>query len=336
MTRQFLNRAVMTLLLSGCGGGAISTKDGDANGTGGASASGGAAASGGTPATGGATGAGGASACTACTSYGTPMMTGRVQVADLDNLSGMAVSWKNPGVLFAHNDMTQAHVFALAPDGRLLARYSLSAAGAVDIEDIGVGPCDAAGGTCLFLSDIGGNLGARADFAIFRLAEPQVPVTANATAMPVTFERFSFTYPDGQHNAEGLLVEPKTGALYVVTKVAAGMPSAVYALPHPLAASGNMARKVADLPVPKSGDSPATSASAHPCGLGFLLRTGERVYEFRIAVGAAFETAFAAAPVSLASATEPQSEAISYRPDGRGYFSSGETPSAPIFEAACP
>ena len=264
------------------------------------------------------------------------MMTGRVQVADLDNLSGLAVSWKNPGVLFAHNDMTQAHVFALAPDGRLLARYSLANAAAVDIEDIGVGPCAAAGGTCLFLADIGGNLGTRPEFAIFRLAEPQVPVTASATTMPVTFERIPFTYPDGQHNAEGLLVEPKTGALYIVTKVAAGMPSAIYALPHPLAASGNMARKVADLPIPKSGDSPATSSSAHPCGLGFLVRTSERVYEFRIAAGAAFETAFAVTPVSLPSATEPQSEAISYRPDGRGYFSSGEMPSAPIFEAACP
>jgi hypothetical protein len=153
--------------------------------------------------------------------------------------------------------------------------------------------------------------------------------------MSVTFERFPFTYPDGQHNAEGLLVEPKTGALYVITKLAAGMPSAVYALPHPLAATGNMAHKVADLPVPKSGDSPATSASAHPCGTGFLLRTSERVYEFRIAAGAAFETAFAATPVSISSATEPQSEAISYQPDGRGYFSSGETASAPLFQVSC-
>ena len=43
---------------------------------------------------------------------------------DLDNLSGLAASWRNPGVLFAHNDMTQAHVFALATDGHVLARFA--------------------------------------------------------------------------------------------------------------------------------------------------------------------------------------------------------------------
>jgi len=263
------------------------------------------------------------------------MMTGHVVPTALANLSGIAVSWKNANVLFAHNDMTQAHVFALDPAGQQLGRYALPNAGAVDIEDMAIGPCAAAGGTCIFLADIGGNLGARSEFAIFRLAEPQVPATPSTATTQVTFERFPFTYPDGQHNAEGLLVEPRSGAIYIVTKVAAGMPSAVYALPNPLGATGNMARKVADLPVPKSGDSPATSASAHPCGLGFLLRTSERVYEFRIAAGAAFETAFAATPVMVSSATEPQSEAISYQPDGRGYFSSGETAAAPIFHVLC-
>jgi hypothetical protein len=80
---------------------------------------------------------------------------------------------------------------------------------------------------------------------------------------------------------------------------------------------------------------PATSTSAHPCGRGFILRTGNTAYEFRIAAGAAFESAFAVTPTVVAAGTEPQSEAITYRPDGLGYYTSGETASAPIFAVAC-
>jgi hypothetical protein len=258
-----------------------------------------------------------------------------VQAAELANLSGMAASWRNPGVLFALNDMTEARVYALAPDGRLLARFQLASAGAVDLEDMGVGPCS--GGTCLTLADIGGNLSARTEFALYRIAEPAVPAAGSSTVTTVSFERFRFAYPDGSHNAEGLLVEPTSGAIYVVTKLAAGQASAVYGLPHPLSATAlNMARKVADLPVPRAGDMPATAASAHPCGRGFLVRTGNTAYEFRIAAGAAFESAFAATPTAVPAGTEPQSEAITYRPDGLGYYSSGEMGSAPIFAVACP
>jgi hypothetical protein len=206
----------------------------------------------------------------------------------------------------------------------------------MDIEDIAIGPCPA--GTCLYLADIGGNLSAsRVEFAVYRITEPAVPAGGTTGTTDVAFERFRFNYPDGaNHNAEGLLVDPASGALYVVTKVAAGQPSTVYALPDPPSVTAlNSTRKVIDLPVPRAGDSPATAASAHPCGLGFLLATNNAVYEFRIAAGQPFETAFAATPTAVPSTTEPQREAVAYLPDGRGYFTSGETASAPIFEVTC-
>ena len=214
-------------------------------GTAGAGGVGGAPA---TAGTGGATaGSGGSATCGGCAAYGTPVRTGQTP-AELDNLSGMTASWRNPGVLFAHNDMTQATVFALATDGHLLARFALVNAGAVDIEDIAVGPCP--GGTCLYLADSGGNLSAsRVEFAIYRIAEPAVPAGGTTATTNVSFERFRFAYPDGaNHNAESLLVDPATGALYIITKVAAGQPSTAYALPSPPSTSGvNTLRKVADL-----------------------------------------------------------------------------------------
>jgi hypothetical protein len=189
-------------------------------------------------------------------------------------------------------------------------------------------------GSCVYLADIGGNLGARAEFAVLRAPEPAVSPTQTAVAANVTFERMAFTYPDGQHNAESLLVDPASDTLYVVTKLAAGQPSAVYRLPNAFGATG-VAQKVADLTVPRAGDQPATSASAHPCGAGFLLRTNNTLYEFRIAPGAPFEDAFRAAPATVPVATEPQGEAVAYRSDGRGYVTTGEGAMPAINRVGC-
>ena len=122
----------------------------------------------------------------------------------------------------------------------------------------------------------------------------------------------------------------------MITKLDAGKPSAVYKLPHPPdGAAVNTATHVVDLPVPGAMNREATSASAHPCGTGFLLRTYDTLFEFRIPSGAPFEDAFRATPVVVPAATETQSEAVAYRPDGNGYVTSGEGSGAPIYGVGC-
>jgi hypothetical protein len=276
-----------------------------------------------------------AGACTPCTSYAEPTVHAELQVTALSALSGIAASWRNPGVLFAHNDRARADVYALAPDGSLRAQYSLPGAEPIDVEDIAVGPCPT--GTCLYLADVGGNVSQRTEYAILRTEEPSVPSSGTAEPSAVAFDRLRFEYDDAANrNAEGLLVDPTTGAIYVVTKVADGQPSDVYALPDPpLTDALNVATKVADLPVPRAGDMAASAAAAHPCGTGFLIRTYNAVYEFRIPAGAPFADAFAVAPATVPAASETQSEGISYLPDGRGYLSSGEGEGAPIYQTLC-
>ena len=195
-------------------------------------------------------------------------------------------------------------VYALDAQGALRARIGLDGAMATDIEDIAVGPCG--DDSCVYLGDIGDNAAARAEYAVLRFVEPNVPSSAGAATLSASFERFRFTYEDGSHNAEGLMVGPD-GSVYVVTKLAPGSggnvpasgPSSVYRLRQPLsAASVAVATRVATLPVPATGDLAASAAAAHPCGLGFLLRTYDKVYEFRTPQGAPFEMAFTVAPTS--------------------------------------
>jgi len=287
-------------------------------------------------------GAAAAEGCARCNAYAAPQQTGSVEPAELDALSGLAASRAQPGIVFAHNDHDRPVVYALDLQGKLHARISLNGAAATDIEDIAVGPCGAA--SCVYLADIGDNAAQRGEYAILRFEQPSVPDAPGATALSPSFERFRFSYEDGSHNAESLMVAP-SGALYIVTKLAPGSggavkasgPSSVYKLePGALDASKPAkATKVATLSVPKNGEAALSAAAAHPCRTGFVLRTYDRVYEFLAPAGADFEAAFAATPSVVSMPAEPQSEGIDYQPDGRGLISSGEGSRAPIIVTAC-
>jgi hypothetical protein len=279
--------------------------------------------------------------CGRCSAYGTPVQTGTVEPSELNALSGVAASRAQPEIVFAHNDHDRPVVYALDFQGREHARITLEGATSSDIEDIAVGPCGAQ--TCVYLADIGDNTAARSEYGILRFAQPNVPASAGNTAMTATFERFRFTYEDGSHNAESLMVAPD-GTLYIVTKLAPGSggavkatgPSSVYKLPASISASSvARATKVTTLSVPASGEAAASAAAAHPCGQGFLLRTYDRVYEFLAPSGGSFEAAFSATPTVVAMPTEPQSEGIDYRADGRGFITSGEGAKAPIVVTMC-
>jgi hypothetical protein len=281
------------------------------------------------------------SSCGRCTAYGMPKKTGSVAPAELNALSGIAVSRTQPGILFAHNDHERAVIYAIDLQGKLHARITLPNAMASDIEDIAVGPCGAQ--TCVFLGDIGDNAASRSEYSILRITQPMVPSEPAEMAMNAMFERFRFTYEDGSHNAESLMVGPD-GSIYIVTKVAPGTGgnvaatgvSSIYKLPASIE-TGSIARatKVATLTVPASGDMAASAAAAHPCGQGFLVRTYNRVYEFLTPKGGSFEGAFTVMPTSVAMPDEPQSEGIDYRADGRGFITSGEGMNAPIVETDC-
>ncbi|HXI59003.1 MAG TPA: hypothetical protein VNO55_23210 [Polyangia bacterium] len=352
------------LVLGACGGGAGAPGSGGADGAAGQAGGSGGAIGGASGATGsgGAAGGDGGSAvdaagsppdapsetaapdvpagettamCTPCTDYAPATLTGSVQDATLNQLSGIAVSHRNPGVLFVHNDHTATVFWALSPTGALLATFNYTGVTVRDVEDIAVGSCP--GGTCVYLADIGGNLAPRPDYTIVRVPEPVV-ATAGGTAAPasVAAEKLVFTYPDGAlHNAESLLIDPRSGTLYIIDKVNAGMHSTAYRLPAGFGGGPVVAVKIGELPVPMANDTPATAADAHPCGTGFILRTNNTAYEFRIAATAPFEDAFKATPIAVPVGQEQQGEGVSYQPDGRGFYTTTEGNTPPIHHMAC-
>jgi hypothetical protein len=282
---------------------------------------------------------GGGESCRPCAGWNEPQ-SASFSDDDLVAISGMAASWRNRGILYLHNDGDDPIFYALTEAGDLRGTFTVREASAVDLEDMAVGPCASgepasADRSCVYLADIGNNREPRTEFSLYRVREPVVSVAGPAVEARLGAERFTFSYADGPHNAESLVVDPGGGAIFIVTKEEPGEPSGAYRLETLDPGVLNRAVKVAALPVPARDDQPATAAAAHPCGTGFLLRTGNRLYEFRISPGVPLVEAFGVAPVVVPSGDELQSEAVTYRADGRAYFTTGEQRPTALHRSDC-
>ncbi len=291
---------------------------------------------GGLGATDGGTADGGASCQPACTSWTNPRALGDI-VAPVVELSGLAASRTQPGVLYAHNDSgDSARFFALsATNGNLLQEFSVQGATNRDWEDMAVGPC--ATGSCLFIGDIGDNNRVRTDYAIYVIPEPVV-VNGGADAT-VPGQRLPYQYPMGaRNNAEALVVDPASGRPYVLTKAPGSFqPSVVYRFPMPLTPGTQVTlEEVATLPVPGPTDSQLTAADLSPCGDALLLRMYNRLVLMR-SDGGSLESIFSATPIAVPAAQEGQGEAVAFAADGRSYFTASEAVlgAPPLFQLTC-
>ena len=91
---------------------------------------------------------------------------------ELREASGVAVSRRNPGILWVHNDSGDPVLFAIDTLGRVRGRVRISNLPNHDWEDIATGDC--ADGPCLYIGATGDNLQNRSDRGIHRLAEPSI------------------------------------------------------------------------------------------------------------------------------------------------------------------
>jgi hypothetical protein len=158
--------------------------------------------------------------------YTSPVVIGKLDLARLDEASGLAASRVHSGVYYSHNDRgNRPELFVLSQAGTTLGIFALTSAPTVDVEDVALGPCPT--GSCLYLADTGNNRRDRSEFALYRIAEPDVRLGEPFRTESVGFERFPLRYEDGAPDVEGLLVDPMSGAVYLITKPATG-PCTVY------------------------------------------------------------------------------------------------------------
>lgn len=173
--------------------------------------------------------------------------------------SGLAASRQHPGIYWTHNDQdTGAYLYAVdSSTGKTVARITMTGVGTPrDVEAIAIGPDNQ-----IWVGDIGDNDGVTWPYVwIYKLPEPKVLKDQSVKAT-----QYVVKYTDGSRDAESMVVQPKTGRVYIIDKHEDG--GHLYEGPATLSPSGTNVFK----PV-KPVDLWATDAAFSPDGKQLVVR----------------------------------------------------------------
>ena len=228
-----------------------------------------------------------------------------VRIPELPEGSGVAISGRTPGRLWAHNDSGDAVLVALDTRGAVTGRVRVAGVKVNDWEAVAVGPCP--GGPCIYIADIGDNEADRKRITIYRVSEPS---TGDSVAVKDTFHA---TYPDGAHDAEALLVAPDGGP-FIVTKGETD-PVGLYRFPRELRPGATHQLERVGKPRTVSEGERITDGSVSPDGTWVVLRTKQGLVFHRAAdlFGGNWT---GAGRVDLKAVGEPQGEGVAIAADG--------------------
>ena len=142
--------------------------------------------------------------------------------APISESSGVAVSRQHPGILWTHNDSGDGpFLYAVRMDGTLLARFEVRNAGAVDWEDVALGPCPRSDDRCLYVGDTGDNLQRRKSVHVYIIPEPRTLSTEAPRDRVLKAQDLRLRYEDGPQDVEALAITAE-GDLLLATKGRAG------------------------------------------------------------------------------------------------------------------
>lgn len=222
----------------------------------------------------------------------------------LVEISGLVPSQRHPGVIWLHNDSSDAaRIYGIDADTcETVSEVTLKGVSARDVESIASGT-DRKGRPVLWIADIGDNRDSWPDVGLYRIREP-----GNLGKRTRAVREYRFTYPDRPHNAETVMVDGDR--LWVATwQLASG---GLYELVDPSRRGVNIAERVGDV------GSLITDGAIAPDGSGYLLRDYLDVHVFQ---GLPPGRKIATLPLPL----QPQGEAIAWTQDSQGVLVASET-----------
>jgi hypothetical protein len=248
-----------------------------------------------------------------------PVAVGALADPALGEVSGLAAS-RSHDVLWAHNDSgDEPRLFALASDGTTRAVVTVTGAQAHDWEDV------ALDGTTLYVGDIGDNRRERAGIVVYRVAEPAPDGTVAATEPAAAI---ALRYPDGPHDAEALMADPRTGDVVVVTKDLAGVARVYRAAPE----EGGALEHVATLEL--GVGEMVTAGDVSDTGDVVALRTYGSVFVWERRGDEPLAGAFARPPCRAPAATEARGEALALMSGGQRFVTVSEGGGATLWTTA--
>lgn len=175
----------------------------------------------------------------------------------LDEASGLAISRRQPGLLWTHNDSGgKPVVYGLRPGQGVVAELRLRGAPVTDWEDLAAGPCpwdDAK--PCIYVADIGDNLRIRSSVIVLVFEEPSPRELAlpkptgrgkPARRLDMAWSAVRLSYPGGTRNSEALTVTDGGDVILVQKDPSAEARVAVFRAPKSVFLAGLSAGKAGE------------------------------------------------------------------------------------------
>lgn len=271
--------------------------------------------------------------------YGEAKRIGRIESPEIGESSGLAASLCQPDVLWTHNDSGDGpFIYAMSTAGRNLGAWRVTGAENTDWEDLAT-MRDASGKCYLYIGEIGNtDKLARSQHRIYKVPEPQIPANTSNLSKKNAAETspavsFDFRYPDGNHDAETLIVNPVDEAIYILTKSRKD-PSGVYKLAARFGGQLVQAEKVGEIRVPVIPFGMLTGGAASPDGKRVIICDYAAAYELNVPAGAGFDAVWRQNPVSVRLGERKQGEAITFSADGTAIYATSERGDSPIIEVS--
>ena len=240
---------------------------------------------------------------------------------DLLEISGVAASRINAGILYIHNDSGSANqVYLTDGTGADKGTLTLTPVGNRDWEDIAVGPGPVAGASYVYVGDIGDNDSKYSSVFIYRFPEPDLtgktpPYVADINSVDI----IELKYPDGPRNAETLMVDPLTKDIYIASKQSNVCKIYVARYPQSTTSVTTMT------PLVQLYMDKATGGNISPDGTGILLRSNQLIWYWKFPAGTGISAGLLTQPqVAPYANNEPQGEGIGFAADGSGYYTDTE------------
>ena len=269
--------------------------------------------------------------------YGEPKKIFDLNDREITESSGLVVSRKNTGAFWTHNDSGDAaFLYAFDKSGQRLGTWKIADAKNVDWEDIAPYTDARTGESYIFIGDIGNNTRARGEAQIYRVVEPKI-TTADKNSRrknPVVIadsDKITIVYPDTHHDAETLLVDPKTGNLYVISKSLSGQAN-IYKIKAGFKNGDKLTPElIGTISVPALAGGFLTGGAISPDGSRLALCDYFAAYEYVLPKDAKnFDEIFKNAPDVIQLGQRAQGESIAYSPDGKTLYATSEKRPMPL------
>jgi hypothetical protein len=243
---------------------------------------------------------------------------GLIENNKIKEASGLVSSRANPHYLWTHNDHGDKNrLFLIDENGRDKGTFFINGVVNRDWEDLATAKID--GVPYLYIADIGDNDAMYDEKMVYRIKEPVVPQQVPPIKDTLNgAETIRIVYPDGNHNAEALMVDQETNDLYIITKFESSVN--VYKVPYPQSLTdNNRAEKIGNLPLTM-----ITAADISPDNKEILIKNYDYIYYWKRTPQESIADALKRSPVKLPYKPEPHGEAVAFAADNSGYFTVSE------------